>query len=128
MGLRSDMSVDVDKFLGHLTSKHGKLERWERDIFKLHRAQISYQGIAEYLNANGVKASKMEVYRFIHRKKRAHLRGDCAANQPADISKVAHLPHRTAPGDAPDGESPQPGTDLPKFSWRQSRAKDEPKW
>lgn len=121
------MSVDVEQFLENLSAKNGKFSLWEPDIFKLYRAQVSYQSIAEFLNANGVKATKMEVYRFIHRKKRSHLRGDAASTNPAVIA-AASPQFQTVSGGAHVGGPPQGGTDLPKFSWRQSRTKDEPKW
>lgn len=121
------MTVNADNFLEHLKSRGGKFVLWEADIFKLHRAGVSYERIAEFLNINGVKANKMEVYRFIHRKKRKHLLGGVTAeNNPRNEHQGIKTPLAQLVLENQQQEQ-RDGT-LPKFNWRESRSKEKPKW
>lgn len=122
------MAVNVNEFIEQLDERKGKLERWESDIFALYHANASYEYIATYLRLNGVPAIRMEVYRFIHRKKRKHLHQSSTPETapPGEIpSQPAAHPENPV---SSTSEKQQQETTLPKFSWRQSRTKDEPKW
>lgn len=121
------MTVSADNFLEQLKCRSGKLVHWEGDIFKLHRAGVSYERIAEFLEINGVKANKMEVYRFIHRKKRRHLLGGVnVETNPREDQQGINTP---LPQQALE-KQPQEQRDgaRPKFNWRESRSKEKPKW
>jgi hypothetical protein len=125
------MAVDVATYLAQLDDKKGKLERWETDIFQLHHAGVSYQNIADFLKLNGAESTKMEVYRFIHRKKRRHLLvGKPVA--PADTEKtrpVAPEKSSTQPPPSPGEESPpQENPSRPKFKFRKGMDKDKTNW
>lgn len=127
------MTVDVDTYLAQLAGAMGKLAMWEAEIFQLYRARVSYQKIATFLALNGVKATKMEVYRFIHRKKRIHLlqgEVDPPAKQTAtqtncnpEIDSGSRMPSITH-----EPEKAEDRSQLPKFSWSKNRAKDKPTW
>lgn len=121
------MTVDVDNFLKHLKSRGGKFLRWESDIFKLHQAGVSYERIAEFLNINGVRANKMEVYRFIHRKKRKHLLEGVAVETGSSDTRRGDQPPIARPVLENQKQEQRDGA-LPKFNWRESRSKDKPKW
>lgn len=125
------MAVDVATYLAQLDDKKGKLERWEIDIFQLHHAGVSYQNIADFLKLNGAESTKMEVYRFIHRKKRRHL----LAGKPAVPAESTQARSETA---ALQGTPPEPAPDQkpehqdtpsrPKFKFRESMGKEKTKW
>ena len=125
------MAVDVATYLAQLDDKKGKLERWETDIFQLHHAGVSYQNIAEFLKLNGSESTKMEVYRFIHRKKRKHLLVSNTVIPAEPASSPANRP--AVPGDL--AESPpiltpehQENQSRPKFKFRESMGKEKTKW
>jgi len=126
-----NMSVDVATYLAQLDDKKGKLERWETDIFQLHHAGVSYQNIADFLKLNGAESTKMEVYRFIHRKKRRHLlerkpggsvqsknervKAEAQVEAPAESQAVTPVAH-------------QDESSRPKFKFKGSVAKDKNNW
>lgn len=124
------MAVDVATYLAQLDDKKGKLERWETDIFQLHHAGVSYQNIADFLKLNGAESTKMEVYRFIHRKKRRHLLAGkpVVAAEPASRSK--DVPSPDAPVESPPVSKPdhQESQSRPKFKFRDSMGKEKTKW
>jgi hypothetical protein len=129
-----NMSVDVKTYLAQLekVKGKGKLGQWEAEIFQLFHAKASYQEIVEFLKLNGVKAVKIEVYRFIHCKKRRHLVNANAATDESlkdveIIVKSSKEVTMTAPSKLHDVQSLEsPG--MPKFNWRDNRKKDKPKW
>lgn len=120
--------MDVKQFVQQHEGKSGKLDCWEAEIFALHRAQVSYEKIADFLRMHAVQVSKIEVYRYIHRNKRRHL----LQRTPAVTSTAATaLPQERPCSDAlatDEAASQKQGSTLPKFSWQQSRTKDKPKW
>lgn len=126
------MAVDVTTYLAQLNGKKGKLERWETDIFQLHHAGVSYQNIAEFLKLNGAESTKMEVYRFIHRKKRKHLldrKPDTAAvPNIAASGESAKAPSPPEPASSPDSVQAEKPPSRPKFKFRESMGKDKSKW
>lgn len=126
------MTIDVETYLQQLAKGKNKLGTWETEIFQLFHAKASYQDIVNYLLQNNVNASKTEVHRFIHRKKRRHLLAINPAREvQSDNPGVGGQPGKTAMGGAERAESEKPrqeGSRLPKFSWRQSREKDKPEW
>jgi len=121
------MTVNADNFLEHLKNRGGKFDLWEADIFKLHHAGVSYERIAEFLSVNDVKANKMEVYRFIHRKKRKHLLGGEQAQTKSRIDQPANHPQLPKQALEHQPQEQRDGT-LPRFNWRESRSKEKPKW
>lgn len=127
------MTVDVETYLAQLTGGMGKLAAWEAEIFQLYRARVSYQKIATFLALNGVKATKMEVYRFIHRKKRTHLlqaKEDLPAQRtstPPNCKPEMHSGSGIS-GVTQEPEQAEDRSQLPKFSWSKNRAKDKPTW
>ena len=128
-----NMTVDVETYLAQLAGAMGKLAAWEAEIFQLYRARVSYQKIATFLALNGVKATKMEVYRFIHRKKRTHLlqaEGDLPAQQTSTQTNCKPEIHSGSeiPGITQEPEQAEDRSQLPKFSWSKNRAKDKPTW
>ena len=126
------MAVDVATYLAQLDNKKGKLERWETDIFQLHHAGVSYQNIADFLKLNGAESTKMEVYRFIHRKKRRHLLSANAPGAPKTDEKQqqkalkeAETSVESMPGPKPENQESQ---SRPKFKFRESLGKEKTKW
>lgn len=128
------MAVDVATYLAQLDNKKGKLERWETDIFQLHHAGVSYQNIADFLKLNGAESTKMEVYRFIHRKKRRHLLTEKAEN--AGGTQAVRKEKKLKP-EAPENPvesklAPKPenqeAQSRPKFKFRESMGKEKTKW
>ena len=68
------MAVDLQTFINRApVTQKIKLEEWEGDIFKLISLNFSYQKIAQYLNENGVKIGRSEIYTFTRRQIRRHL-------------------------------------------------------
>lgn len=126
------MAIDVTTYLRQLDNKEGKLGRWETEIFQLFHARASYQDIADYLQLNDTRASKMEVYRFVHRQKRHHLfHADLSTqarseNMHANAKRVSEI--NVAKPPMPPQSRPQEDAGMPKFSWRQSRENDKPEW
>jgi len=121
------MAIDVATYLKQLEKKKGKLGRWEAEIFQLLYAKASYQDIAEYLKLNETNATKMEVYRFIHRKKRRHLLNiNTTGNVTSENHSSAQGTNKGKTGDIPSKHQEDSG--MPKFNWRQDRKKDKPKW
>lgn len=125
------MAVDVATYLAQLDDKKGKLERWETDIFQLHHAGVSYQNIADFLKLNGAESNKMEVYRFIHRKKRRHLlvgKPVIPAEPESDRKNILSTPD--APVESPPISKPdhQENQSRPKFKFRESMGKEKTKW
>jgi hypothetical protein len=125
------MAVDVATYLAKLDDKKGKLERWETDIFQLHRAGVSYQNISDFLKLNGVESTKMEVYRFIHRKKRRHLLVDKPATSIEALPASSESPETPGPPPEPEPEQKTERQDKPvrpKFSFRERMGKDKTNW
>jgi IS30 family transposase len=126
------MTIDVETYLQHLDKGKSKLDTWEKEIFQLFHAQLSYQNIVDYLQQNNVHASTAEVYRYIHRKKRRHLlainpAGGVQSDNPG-VGRQAGKTEKDGAGRAEPANLRQEGSGLPKFSWRQSREKDKPEW
>ncbi|NHZ99037.1 hypothetical protein [Massilia sp. CCM 8734] len=124
------MTVDIANYFAQLNDKKGKLERWETDIFQLHHAGVSYQNIADFLKLNGSESTKMEVYRFIHRKKRRHLLVDKPVIPTEQESVRRSIPSTSeAPVESavpkPDHQENQ---SRPKFKFRESMGKEKAKW
>lgn len=125
------MTIDVETYLQQLAKGKNKLDTWEGDIFQLFHAKTSYQNIVDYLLQNNVAASKAEVHRFIHRKKRRHLLAtNPAGGVRSDHPATGGQPDKTVKDDAgrAEAEKPQQEGSRPKFSWRQIREQDKPEW
>lgn len=123
------MAVDVATYLAKLEDKKGKLERWETDIFQLHRAGVSYQNITDFLKLNGVESTKMEVYRFIHRKKRRHLLADKPTVEAQTATNETPETPGASPQSAPAQKSERQDKPVrPKFSFREKMGKDKTNW
>jgi hypothetical protein len=125
------MSVDVATYLAQLDNKKGKLERWETDIFQLHHAGVSYQNIADFLKLNGAESTKMEVYRFIHRKKRRHLlesKTDKSGESKTERVKAKAPVETPAEPQAVTPVTHQDESSRPKFKFKGSVAKDKNNW
>lgn len=125
------MAVNVATYLAQLNDQKGKLERWETDIFQLYHAGVSYQNIADFLKLNGAESTKMEVYRFIHRKKRRHL----LTGNPVmpvehesvdrNIPSASEIPVESPPIQQSEHQKKQ---GRPKFKFREGMDKEKIKW
>lgn len=127
------MGLTTEGYLSKLKENRGKLEKWEKEIFTLFHANISYQKICDFLEANNVTSTRMEIYNFIHRKKRRNLMEVKRTNNNMSENKGSDCTVPAAPNQGvrlPSQKSNQESHDtaLPKFSW-QHRPKDEdPNW
>ena len=126
------MAIDVTSYLDQRKKKNGKLDQWEAEIFQLFHAGASYQDIVKYLNLNDTSAKKIEVYRFIHRKKRRHLvninaDGETPLENGADASETGKA-NTAATAPNPQQSSPQEDPARPGFNWRHIRDNDKPTW
>lgn len=123
------MGIDVQKFIAELPEREkGKLVAWESAIFELLAARVTYGAVVEFLSQNGVKANRMEVHSFVHRKKRRHLLDALPAKghdrTAGQISRSAQGGQATPASALQEGANDVPEDkagrqhELPKFDWQ----------
>jgi hypothetical protein len=110
--------MDINDFLSaEKPKKPSKLSAFEQQILELYNIhKIGYEGICRFLAANGVKADRAEVYRYIKRKCRSDKGAQKIKQEP-----IATNPESTENSDTPETEKPK------GFNWNEQSTK-EVKW